>query len=63
MPRDDSVPRPARLPAPTYTPAIVGLSLVLIAWGAVTTLALVVLGLVLLAVGIWGWMAEIRREH
>jgi hypothetical protein len=35
----------------------------LIAWGAVTTLALVMLGVLLLIAGVWGWVAEIRREH
>jgi hypothetical protein len=57
----DSTPRPERLPEPTYTPAIVGLAIVLIAWAAVTTIALVVLGLVLLAIGVGGWIMELRR--
>jgi hypothetical protein len=51
------------LPAPTYTPAIVALALVVMAWGAVTTIALVVLGVVLLAVGVAGWIMELRRDY
>ena len=59
----ESKPRPEHLPSPTYTPAIVAAGLVLIAWGAVTTIALVMLGVLLLAFGIGSWMAEIRRER
>lgn len=59
----NSKPRPERLPLPTYTPAIVAAGVVLVAWGAVTTLAIVILGLVLLVVGLAGWFVEIRREH
>ena len=63
MHTDESpTPRPERLPSPTYTPAIVGLAVAVIAWGAVTTLAIAVLGLVLLAIGIGGWIRELRRE-
>lgn len=62
MQTHESKPRPERLPPPTYTPAIVAAALVLIAWGAVTTAAIAVLGLLLLVVGLSGWFAEIRRE-
>jgi hypothetical protein len=55
--------RPERLAVPTYTPAIVAAALVLIACGAVTTIAIIVLGLLLLVIGIGGWILEIRREH
>lgn len=58
-----SIPRPEKLPPPTYTPAIVGAAIMLIAWGAVTTLALVMLGAALLVIGLWGWIVEMRREH
>jgi hypothetical protein len=50
------------LPSPTYTPAIVGLAVAIIAWGAVTTIAIAVLGVMLLAIGIGGWIRELRRE-
>jgi hypothetical protein len=63
MPTHESIPRPEKLPPPTYTPAIVGVAIMLIAWGAVTTVAIVLLGIVLLVIGIWGWIAELRREH
>jgi hypothetical protein len=51
------------LPQPTYTPAIVGLGIMLIAFGIVSTWAVAVLGALLVAVGLTGWYAEIRREH
>ena len=61
MPTHESKPRPHRLPPPTYTPAVVGLGVAVIAWGAVTTMAIAVLGLVLLAIGIGGWIRDVRR--
>lgn len=63
MPTHEPMPRPEKLHPPTYTPAIVGVSIMLIAWGGVTTIAIVMLGIVLLVVGVWGWIAEIRRGH
>lgn len=51
------------LPQPTYTPAIVGLGIMLIAFGIISTSAIAVLGAVLIAVGLTGWFAGIRREH
>ena len=51
------------LPNPTYTPAIVGLGIMLIAWGIVSAWAIAALGTVLVAVGLTGWFTEIRREH
>lgn len=57
-----STPRPTRLPPPTYTPAIVAAGIVLVAWGAVTTLALVALGVLLLALGLAGWITALRRN-
>ena len=58
-----SLPRPEHLPGPTYTPAIVALGIMLLAWGAVTTVALVALGAVLLFVGVGGWIVEMRHER
>lgn len=51
------------MPQSTYTPAVVGLGVMLIAWGVVTTWALWALGIILTAGGLAGWFAEIRREH
>lgn len=53
----------AELPQPTYTPAMVGLGIMLIAFGIVSTWAIAVLGALLVAVGLAGWYSEIRREH
>ena len=36
---------------------------VLLAWGIVTTLAITVIGLVLLALGLGGWIGELRHGH
>jgi hypothetical protein len=51
------------LPKPTYAPAVVGLGIMLIAWGVVSAWPLAGLGAVLVAVGLTGWFAEVRREH
>jgi len=39
-----------------------GAVIVLVAWGAVTTLALVGLGVLLLALGLAGWITALRRN-
>ena len=49
------------LPSPTITPAIVALGITLLAAGLVTTLALTLVGLLVFAVGLGGWIQELRR--
>jgi hypothetical protein len=53
----------AYLPRPTYWPVVLAFGVVLLAWGVVTTLAITVIGLVLLALGLGGWIGELRHAH
>jgi hypothetical protein len=49
------------LPAPSLWPATVGAAVSLLALGVATTLALSMLGMVLLAFGLYGWIQELRH--
>ncbi len=52
---------PAHLPRPTYWPVVLAFGIALLAWGIVTTFAITVIGLVLLALGLGGWIGELRH--
>jgi hypothetical protein len=54
---------PAHLPRPTYWPVVLSFAIVLLAWGIVTTLAITVIGLVIFALGLGGWIGELRHGH
>jgi hypothetical protein len=54
---------PAHLPRPTYWPVVLAFAIVLLAWGVVTTLAITVIGLVIFALGLGGWIGELRHGH
>ena len=49
------------LSAPSIWPATVGAAVSLLAFGLVTSLALSVLGVLLLGVGLYGWIQELRH--
>jgi hypothetical protein len=53
----------AHLPRPTYWPVVLAFAIVLLAWGIVTTLAITVIGLVIFALGLGGWIGELRHGH
>jgi hypothetical protein len=53
----------AHLPRPTYWPVVLAVGVVFLAWGVVTTIAITVIGLVLLALGLGGWIGELRHGH
>lgn len=54
---------PAHLPQPTYWPVVLALGVVFLAWGIVTTVAISAIGLALLALGLGGWIGELRHGH
>jgi len=56
-------PRPERIPRPTYWPAVLALGVVLLAWGAVTSPIVSLVGAVVMATSLWGWIREIEHEH
>lgn len=53
--------RPEQIPRPTYWPIVVALAITLIFWGAVSALAISVVGLVLLVISLAGWIGELRH--
>ena len=52
---------PAHLPRPTYWPVVLAFGIMLLAWGIVTTLAISVIGLVIFALGLGGWIGDLRH--
>lgn len=54
-------PRPEHTPQPTYWPIVVALAITFLFWGAVSALAISVVGLVLLVISLAGWIGELRH--
>lgn len=55
--------RPEHIPRPTYWPAAVALGVTFFLWGFLTTWIIAVVGLLLMGVGLAGWIGEWRHEH
>lgn len=51
----------AHLPRPTYWPVVLAVGVMFLAWGIVTTIAITIIGLALLALGLSGWIGELRH--
>jgi len=51
----------AHLPRPTYWPVVLAVGVMFLAWGIVTTIAISIIGVALLALGIGGWIGELRH--
>ena len=60
---DWNVPRPEALVAPTWWPAALALGSTLIAWGLVSSLIVLAVGLAVFVVSLAGWIGDIRHEH
>lgn len=58
-----SRPKPEVLAESTWWPAALALGATFIAWGLVTSLIVMGIGLVLFAVSLAGWIGDIRHEH
>ena len=56
-------PRGGHIPRPTYLPLVLALGFTCILWGIVTTYLISLVGAALFAVGILGWIGELRHEH
>jgi hypothetical protein len=50
------------LPGPSYTPVVTAFGLTLAVTGIVLSLVMVVLGVVIVGVAIWRWIADTRRD-
>jgi hypothetical protein len=57
-----SVPEPARLPIPTYAPAIMALGIVLFAMGLATVWYVCVVGSLVFTIAAWRWTGELQGE-
>jgi hypothetical protein len=60
---DWNVPKPDKLPRPTYWPMVMAAGIVTGVWGLIFSLWFVALGIVLFVAGLAGWIAELRREQ
>lgn len=58
-----SLPKPDITPRPTFWPAATALGVMLFAWGLITSLIIFVIGALVLAASIAGWIGEIRHER
>jgi hypothetical protein len=56
-------PLPETLPKPTVQPAVLAFGACLLALGVVTSWIISGVGIVMFAIGIAGWIAEMRREQ
>jgi hypothetical protein len=60
--RDDwNVPRPERIPPPTYAPAGLAFGLTLAFWGLVTSPVMIVMGFAVVTWSLVGWVREMRQ--
>jgi hypothetical protein len=57
-----NLPRPARLPHPTYWPAVLAMGIVILAWGLVTNAVVTVVGVVIFFVALMGWIGDMRHD-
>lgn len=58
-----SRPKPEVLAGPTCWPAGVALGSTLLAWGLITSVIVLVIGLITFAVSLTGWIQDIRHEN
>lgn len=56
-----SRPKPEHVPRPTYWPAVLAFGLTFAFWGLITTPIITVVGLVVFAIGLAGWIGELRH--
>jgi fatty acid desaturase len=56
-------PRPETLARATWWPAALAFGATLFVWGLLISLVIVVIGVVVCAMSLAGWIAEIRHEH
>ncbi len=62
LPAGWTLPRPHKLPRPTYWPAVLAGGVVVFAWGPATSWTVSIVGAVVSIVAIRGWIGELRHE-
>jgi hypothetical protein len=55
--------RPEHIPRPTYWPAVLAFGLTLALWGFLTTWIISVVGIVLIAISLVGWIGDLRHVY
>lgn len=58
-----TAPRSQITPRATYSPAVTALAIVCLLWGLLTSYLISLLGVILLAVSLAGWIGELRHER
>jgi hypothetical protein len=56
------VGEPVHLPGPSYLPVLTAFGAMLAVTGVVLSLILVIIGVLIVAVTVWRWVGETRRE-
>jgi len=62
-PESDHAPKPELLAKPTYWPLVISVGITVLAWGAVTSYPILLLGLIMTGVAVVNWIGDIRREQ
>lgn len=58
-----SRPKPEHVPRPTYWPAVLAFGITFLFWGLISTPIIAAIGLAIGAIGLAGWIAELRHDH
>lgn len=58
-----SRPKPEHVPRPTYWPAVLAFGVTFLFWGLISTPIIAAIGLVIGAIGLAGWIGELRHDH
>lgn len=58
-----TAPKPERVPAPTYQPAVMAMGIAFVAFGLVTSYAFSAVGLILFAFALSRWIGELVHDE
>ncbi len=59
--KDWGIARPQKIPAPTFAPAALAFGITFFMWGLLTSMVLIVVGLIVMVVSLTVWIGEIRH--
>lgn len=58
-----SRPKPETISEPTWWPAALAFGATLLVWGLVVSFVILIIGAIVTAVSLAGWIGDIRNEH
>jgi hypothetical protein len=61
--KDWNAARPEKIPSPTFAPAAMAFGTALFMWGFLTSMVLIVVGLIVMVASLTGWIGEIRGQR